>query len=35
MTNYSAISFYIGGRRGRDLMVVGFMTTYVISAHHH
>jgi len=23
------------GRRGRDRMVVGFMTTYPISAYHH
>jgi hypothetical protein len=23
------------GRRGRDRMVVGFMTTYAISAYHH
>ena len=23
------------GRRGRDHMVVGFTTTYAISAHHH
>jgi hypothetical protein len=23
------------GRRGRDCMVVGFTTTYVISAYHH
>jgi hypothetical protein len=25
----------VGGRRGRDLMVVGFTTTYAISAYHH
>jgi len=25
----------IGGRRGRDRMVVGFITTYAISAYHH
>ena len=24
-----------GGRRGRDRMVVGFITTYTISAYHH
>ena len=24
-----------GGRRGRDRMVVGFTTTYVIGAYHH
>jgi hypothetical protein len=24
-----------GGRRGRDRMIVGFTTTYVISAYHH
>jgi hypothetical protein len=29
--------FYLGGRRGRgrDRMVVGFISTYVISAYHH
>jgi hypothetical protein len=25
----------IGGRRSRDRMVVGFTTTYAISAYHH
>jgi hypothetical protein len=25
----------MGGRRGHDRMVVGFTTTYVISAYHH
>jgi hypothetical protein len=25
----------VGGRRGRGRMVVGFITTYVISAYHH
>ena len=29
------ISFYNWGRRGRDRMVVGFTTTYAISAYHH
>jgi len=24
-----------GGRRGRDHMVVGFITTYAITAYHH
>jgi len=24
-----------GGRRGRDRMVIGFTTTYAISAYHH
>jgi hypothetical protein len=24
------ISYYVGGRRGRDRMVVGFTTTYAI-----
>ena len=24
-----------GGRRGRDRMIAGFTTTYVISAYHH
>jgi hypothetical protein len=28
-------TIYIGGRRGRDRMVVGFQTTYVINAYHH
>jgi len=27
--------FKIKGRRGRDCMVVGFTTTYAISAYHH
>ena len=27
--------YEIRGRRGRDRMVVGFTTTYVISAYHH
>jgi len=26
---------FVGGRRGRDSMVVGFITTYAISACHH
>jgi hypothetical protein len=26
---------YVAGRRGRDRMVVGFITTYAISAYHH
>jgi hypothetical protein len=25
---------YLGGRRGRDRMVVGYTTTYAISAYH-
>ena len=29
------IYVYIRGRRGRDCMVVGFTTTYAISAYHH
>jgi hypothetical protein len=29
------IFFYNRGRRGRDHMVVGFITTYAISAYHH
>ena len=31
------ITFFVplGGRRGRDRMVVGFTTTYAISAYHH
>ena len=27
--------YYSLGRRGRDRMVVGFLTTYAISAYHH
>jgi hypothetical protein len=27
-------SFHTGDRRGRDQMVVGFTTTYIISAYH-
>ena len=30
-----SITKFIGGRRGRDRMVVGFTTTYTISAYHH
>jgi hypothetical protein len=26
---------YLWGRRGRDRMVVGFVTTYAISPYHH
>jgi len=33
MTN--PICFWNRGRRGRDRMVVGFTTTYAISAYHH
>ena len=29
------IKFGSRGRRGRDRMVVGFTTTYAISAYHH
>jgi hypothetical protein len=28
-------NYYIKGRRGRDRMVLGFTTTYAISASHH
>ena len=28
-------SYHARGRRGRDRMVVGFITTYAISAYHH
>jgi hypothetical protein len=31
----SVLKKVFGGRRGRDRMVVGFTTTYVISAYHH
>jgi hypothetical protein len=27
--------FIVRGRHGRDRMVVGFITTYAISAYHH
>ena len=27
--------YAVGGRRGRDRMVVGFTTTYAVSAYHH
>ena len=29
------ISFWSGGRRGRDRMVAEFTTTYAINAYHH
>jgi hypothetical protein len=29
------ITISVRGRRGRDLMVVGFTTTYAISVYHH
>ena len=29
------LSHLFGGRHGRDPIVVGFTTTYVISAYHH
>ena len=29
------IFLLFGGRRGRDGMVVGFITTYAVSAYHH
>jgi len=28
-------NFFCGGRHGHDCMIVGFTTTYVISAYHH
>jgi hypothetical protein len=31
----SKSTFIYGGCRGRDCMVVGFITTYAISAYHH
>jgi len=42
--NHSFLNIYLGsiyysinnrGRRGRDRIVVGFTTTYAISAYHH
>jgi len=32
---YDIHSMLLRGRRGRDLMVVGFPSTYVISAYYH
>jgi hypothetical protein len=32
---YVAIPYLTGGRCGLDRMVVGFTTTYAISAYHH
>jgi hypothetical protein len=32
---YIANTFYLRGRRGRDSMVIGFTTTYAISAYHY
>ena len=32
---YIEVLFKAGGHRGRDRMVVGFTTTYTISAYHH
>ena len=32
---YIVCSYGTGGHRGRDHMVVGFTTTYAISAYHH
>jgi hypothetical protein len=32
---FNAELFQCNGRRGRDRMVVGFTTTYAISAYHH
>jgi len=31
----SVLKKVVGGRHGRDRMVVGFTTTYAISAYHH
>ena len=33
--NIKLYLYYVGGRRGHDSMVVGFTTTYIISAYHH
>jgi hypothetical protein len=33
--NFTRVSDKIQGRRGRDRIVVGFITTYAISAYHH
>jgi len=34
-SKYTTYSQHDGGRRGRDRMVVGFTTTYALSAYHH
>jgi len=33
--NIQHIALHIGGRHGRDRMIVGFITNCAISAHHH
>jgi len=33
--SYYMYGIILGGRRGRDRMIVGFTTTYVISTYHH
>jgi len=33
--NAMTFRMHTGGRRGRDRMVVGFTTTYAVSAYHH
>jgi len=35
MMIYCNVCKWFWGRRGRDRMVVGFTTTYAISAYHH
>jgi len=32
---HSLASLWDWGRRGRDRMVIGFITTYALSAYHH
>jgi len=31
---YKLLAIYISGGRGHDLFVIGFITTYAISAYH-
>jgi len=35
MSKSVVVVFFWGGGRGRDRIVVGFTTTYAISAYHH
>ena len=35
LINYNNYYYMTGGRRGRDRMVGGCLTTYVISAYYH
>jgi hypothetical protein len=35
LTMVSSVLLRFEGRRGRDRMIIGFITTYAISAYHH